>query len=345
MINPAKIKIISTAIITAVKGVELNIYKTNFLRNLFKKYNDNIEFNANIDNTEITVKDEMITLNALTSKDVATTINLYNNYGLEIQSKSVTLNIIADTAPSSVKNILMVGDSITANGQITTSVRTSFAALSSNTPVFIGSKGTAPNKHEGISGASWASFNSSSSPFWSGTAIDFDWYATNALSGETIDIISFQLGVNDSFVAAKTADEITAVVQNAKDLIDAFLAYNPSGEVVIILPSYSVNSADGWGYSYGANYKRNDYYTNIYNLQTELIEEFDEGAYNANVYVNIGGFCMDGTDGIDKNVAEDKNIRIPVQYEFYNQTLHPYATGGFQTIADGIFPTFLKLLQ
>jgi hypothetical protein len=152
------------------------------------------------------------------------------------------------------------------------------------------------------------------------------------------------LGVNDSFVVLKTDAEIEAVVQNAKDLINAFISYNASGKIVVILPSCAVNSADGWADSYGSNYRRNDYVSNIYNLQAKLIETFDEGVYNSNVFVNVGGFCLDRTDGIAKDPAENKNSRIPVQYEFYNQALHPYATGGHQTIADGIFPTFLKVL-
>lgn len=80
------------------------------------------------------------------------TVNVYNSNGTLLQSRAVSLIITAATAPSAVKNILNIGDSLVGDGIITSTAQALFAAIGSNIPLFFGFAGTSPANHQGIGG-------------------------------------------------------------------------------------------------------------------------------------------------------------------------------------------------
>lgn len=86
--------------------------------------------------------------------DHALTINVYSAGKVLLQTKSVILRVIAASAPSAVKNILLIGDSTLNNGPVSPTIRANFVALGSNTPLFRGGKGVSPAQHQGWPGAS-----------------------------------------------------------------------------------------------------------------------------------------------------------------------------------------------
>lgn len=81
-------------------------------------------------------------------------IKVYDVNRSLLETKELVIRVINNTAPSTVKNILMVGDSTLNNGPLTPTLRDNFVALGSNTPAFWGGKGVAPARHQGWPGAS-----------------------------------------------------------------------------------------------------------------------------------------------------------------------------------------------
>lgn len=86
------------------------------------------------------------------------TVKVYDFNKAVIATKTVTLRIIAATAPTTVKNILMVGDSTLANGPVTDTVYANINALGSNVPKFWGGRGVAPYNNYGWPGAAAVNF-------------------------------------------------------------------------------------------------------------------------------------------------------------------------------------------
>lgn len=86
--------------------------------------------------------------------DHALTVNVYSAAKALLETKAVILRVIAATAPSAVKNILLIGDSTLNNGPVAPTIRANFVALGSNTPIFRGGKGVPPAQHQGWPGAS-----------------------------------------------------------------------------------------------------------------------------------------------------------------------------------------------
>lgn len=77
---------------------------------------------------------------------------LFDSAGTQIASRAFNLHVVAATPKGSAKNILMIGDSLNATAQITTPLQAKFEALGAVVPIFVGTLGTAPNKHEARGG-------------------------------------------------------------------------------------------------------------------------------------------------------------------------------------------------
>ena len=87
------------------------------------------------------------------------TINVYNSNHAIIETKTITLYVIPATAPLlDGEPTVMIGDSLMADGVMTSTVRDKFVALGSNVPVFKGFIGTSPNNHQGIGGWTFADY-------------------------------------------------------------------------------------------------------------------------------------------------------------------------------------------
>jgi len=349
MINPSKIKIELPAKIYAVKSQEICIFKNNLVRSFSTEFNRLIEcYTTDLSLAEIKAYDEFIKITPAAVGSYNLQFRFFNEYGTEIQSKDVTLEVVDNVGLSSAATVVMCGDSITTEGyNITQTIGASFAALGGTQPDLAGSKTAGAYKNEAILGKTWSYFGTSLGPFWSGSSVDFDWYSTTYLAGATIDLISFQLGVNDSFVNSLHSEAaIDSIVDKAKYLFDRFKLHNAAGKFVIVLPSFGATSLDGFAEVYGAAFCRSHFITNLQNLISKLILEFDNGAYDANASICIGGYGFDRKDGIGLKSITNKNSRNTAQVQRQNEGVHPSdATVTGKNIADLIFPHFLKLLQ
>ena len=214
-----------------------------------------------------------------TESDVGTlalSILVMNDNGQLIGEDSTTLNIVnpmKNTTYATAKNILCVGDSLTAAGIWFKEGYRRFC-MAGGTPAglgntdslnFIGTKTvTVDGKtvgYEGVGGWSWATYLGSNSPFYNTTtsSIDFVNYCTkNGFAG--IDEVYFLLTWNG--FGAHYFDEYptdTGNLKNAQTLIDTLKAQFPNVKVTCLgIPLSSLGG--GTGTNYGTNSVYGDAY-------------------------------------------------------------------------------------
>ena len=184
--------------------------------------------------------------------------NLFKNKADEIKNKSIDeyrnadlldptdLKAVYNVVPVNptagaglTKNIMVLGDSIVANGNITKHLRDLF-----NTDVmdvnFIGTLNTygddVPN-HEGRGGwTAWhythvGEYNDNVNAFWDGTKFNFSNYMeTNNFDG--IDVVVINLGINDSLNDAYLA----RLIDDYNIIINSIREYNSQCAIIINLP-------------------------------------------------------------------------------------------------------------
>jgi len=328
----------------AVVGTEMNLWYDALILSNDNGLSSPSSYRIDVICAKGTVTERCFRINAL-SGDVGSyplTVNVYDVNKKIVDSKTITLNIKAYVSPLSVKNILRVGDSLTAANTISVTTQSKFSALGGNVPLFVGSKGTAPAKHEGIGGKRYLDFTIAGSPFFIGGVIDIAAYrAANSIS--SIDIAVFHLGVNDCMgLVVKTTHEINQIIGYAKQLFTAFLNDNSNTKIIIMLPTTDGNTKGGYGINYQATAAKEAYQKSIFLLRKAIIDNFDNGIYNANVSVGIAGLVCDryygyelGSQAVSQRVAD----LIPIHIN----AVHP-AQSGYQQIGDNDFSHILSLI-
>ena len=253
-----------------------------------------------------------------------------------IDSKTVNINVIDNVAPSSIKNILNVGDSLTSYGDITKRIQANFTGLGSNIPVFNGSQGSGLYKHEGRGGWALSTFVGASSPFYHNGALDIANYRSDIGLVDLLDFVTIQLGINDvGNTVVKDNATLDFYMVNYKLLIDAFITDNPNCKVIIGLPSSDCNTIDGYGGIYNATAYKANYQVNIFNFRQKMIDNFDNGIYNANVIIDIVGLQCDRYYGYK---FQDKPISAayPTMESVHSDCIHP-AVSGYNQMGDSLF--------
>lgn len=134
------------SVIYAVVGTQLNLYYDAI------SLDGSVEVLTDIGNTYERMY--QVTPTSGQTGDHAVTINVYSPAKALLETKTTILRVLPASAPSAVKNVLLVGDSTLNNGAVTPTIRANFAALGSNIPLFWGGKGIAPARHQGWPGAS-----------------------------------------------------------------------------------------------------------------------------------------------------------------------------------------------
>lgn len=346
-------KISIPAVIYAVVGTELNLWHDALVIGADNGLNGLKDYIVEITCAIGVQKQRCYSITPVSGNvgDNTLTIAVYDyNHNL-IDSATTTLTVIAATAPSAVKNIVMIGDSLTAASTITQTVHEKFTVLGSNIPVFYGSKGTSPYNHEGIAGWKFEYFAGAGigdgNPLWN-TATEkldiADYRSRLGMGTDKIDIVTIQLGINDCFGnTVLSAAIIEGYTNYAKLIIDAFLADNANTKVIIMLPSTDGNTYGGWGANYGAAYSKNVYQKNIFNLREKIITEFDSSAYDANVSVGIAGLVIDRYYGYALGDAAI-SARVATTEKVHTNAVHP-TTSGYQQMGDAIYANILKLIQ
>jgi len=142
--------------IYAVVGYELNLFYDALILGTDSGIKSPKEYGVEIICAKGLSKERNWSLTPLIA-DIGTTVltvNIYNSNHIVIQTKTVNLVVISATPPTSVKNVVNIGDSLTGNTPITQTIRDNFVSLGSNIPIFRGFIGTSPNNHQGAGG--WA---------------------------------------------------------------------------------------------------------------------------------------------------------------------------------------------
>ena len=329
--------------IYAVVGVDFNLYYDNLVYSMDRGLQSPLGVNVEVICAKGQMTERAYRLSAV-SEDVGAhslDINVYDYNKNVISSKSVTLNILEAVAPSSISNVLFIGDSLTANGNIPEKVRDHFVTLGSNIPVLYGSQDSAPNNDEGRPGWTFAAFVGASSPFWNGSVIDIAYYRNNVLSSAPVfDYVSIQLGVNESLSGENSESELTAIIDNAKALVDAFIADNASTIITLQLPTIDCNTKGGWASNYDATRSKEVYQKNIRALRQLILSEFDNGIYNSNVKIGIAGLGIDRYYGYPRT-TEVVSSRHSETIEKHTNAVHPNYEG-YLEISDIIFPQMLN---
>ena len=406
--------------IYAAVGVELNLWNDAIVNGTDRGLASPLEYDIHYNCSKGKVTERSFRFKPIIS-DVGTyalTIYAFSNKKL-IETRVVDLIVVPNTAPTSVKNIVMAGDSLNGSSQITTPTRTLFTSLG-NVPLFIGSRGISPNKHESVGGWSFSDFatvgvtryrlqvsgvtsmavgyanysqgsnvysidevnitsgvgniaisiasgsapttsgiltkvsgggdttinytsavSESANPFWSGTAVDFNFYATKQGISK-LDILSIECGINDSDLGASSAGKL--LLKTYLDTIyNALISHNASAKLIIQLPTTSGNTKGGAGANYGATKKTDTFSKNVFGIRNYLLATFDENPLYPNVFIGIAGLVCDryyGYDLIDSPISD----RVATTEKVHSNYVHPIASG-YSQISDSTYAIMLKLCQ
>lgn len=188
--------------------------------------------------------------------------NLIDRYNRMHDQKSMTINVITPTSPSSMKNILFIGDSevegIVNNSGISVADGASDegifsfvnevkrlltgtdsatvgmpASLGLTNIQMIGTKNTTGGRHEGYGGKDVSWFYGSSSPFYKSGAINFNTYlGQDSVYADTahkgVDLIYILLGANEDGVLMSENERYylrkPTYVSEMKQLLDKIIA-------------------------------------------------------------------------------------------------------------------------
>ncbi|MCP4336239.1 MAG: hypothetical protein GY679_00090 [Mycoplasma sp.] len=323
LIPPANVQIPDT--FYAVEGVEFNLYANSICSN--EAYQ--IAITADIGETQ----NERYFIKP-TSGNVGT-----HEIGIEIFDANFTLVltkyvdlVVQASVNLSGKNILIIGDSITSaySGKVVETVRENLLSMGGTVPTFIGTQGNSPSNHEARGGWTYTTFISSGSPFYHNGSVDIGNYKTvNGYS--SIDVIYIMLGTNG------------LNINDAKVLIDAFIDNDASTKIIVCPPPITANQ-DAFGANYGASLNLNYvFFRNLLFTRTEeLINEFDNETYNANVKLGCGRYGLSNNYGFPTETVAVSD-RITETTIRQSNALHPTEEGS-QQLGDAFTGSILNAL-
>jgi lysophospholipase L1-like esterase len=244
------------------------------------------------------------------------------------------------TAGSGIKQILLIGNSL-MEATLVTEIRDLIVADGGFTPTLLGTQGITPNFHEGHPGWTWNSFTTAyggQNPFFYGGRIDFQHYMNaNGFTGN-IDYCYIQLGINEMFTSELSQAQIDAIINKAKSfcdtLLDASYGY-PNCKIIIGYEPPSALSLDAFSTNYGASRNWIAYLRNMRLYYETLLADFDNGAYDGNVWFCPAGLWVDreyGYPTVNENVSARQATPIIIQSNF----VHP-SISGYKQMADAIY--------
>lgn len=180
-------------------------------------------------------------------------------------------------------------------------------------------------------------------PLYNNGQLDIGYYINTVLqmpAGSFFSVVNIQLGINDmgqNPTAIKTDAEILAILENAKTLINAFLAYNSGTKVIVQITPFCNNT--GGGFLTEQTYI--NYLLNMCRFRELTLETFDNFSFNPRVYVGSAFMHLHrlwGYPNEEVSVFTGKTVTVNTN------NVHPSNDGYFQ-IGDGIFPQIYALLK
>lgn len=334
--------------IYATVGYETNIYFENIVEN-WEKYHWNVDCNKGKQ------MERGYTITP-TSSDVGTYTITVTAYLNDSSKKTVTSELVisSESAGSgTTKKIIILGDSTTANGYAVSKLNENFSGDPMNIST-LGTRGTAPNNHEGRSGWTFNDYFTKASdpgdpsvvnPFYNPTTQTFDasYYFTN--TGIAIpDWFFINLGINDTF--GYLTDEslnsaIPTILARCDAMIESVKSAGGSIKIGLCITIPPNHSQDAFGKAYSCGQSRDRYKRNNEIWVSKLIEEYsdkeNERVYLIPIHTNLDTVYNMGMETLPVNA---RNTSMTYQSPIGNGGVHPVIEGYWQ-IAD-IYTAFLK---
>ena len=216
---------------------------------------------------------------------------------------SGTCTIIAVANKAVAASALVIGDStVTQGGYICQKLLSCFSTAG-GALTLIGTRGTAPAKHEGRAGwkasdyCTRAADGTYTNPFYN-NGFDFSHYmATQSYTG--VGVVVIQLGINDIFYAGLDSFSAAATIGYMDAMVTSILAYDSSIKVIVDLLTPPNGNTSVFTEKYGTSQIEFVYRFNAIRLSKALMEHF---AGNASVVVSPNNCVLDPTQDINDGV-------------------------------------------
>jgi len=264
-------------------------------------------------------------------------IMTFKNSGRLITTQTITMTVY-NKAPAETKKILLIGNSLIESGCTYYDTQID-RVLSNSTITFLGTNGTI-TRNEGRGGATWNRFVNNDqpvtnpSPFFKAGVLNVpSYFLDNSIANP--DYVLISLGLNDllefSAVGSDpvTAEEITIILNTAKILIDAFLAFDANLKIILQIPSLTGTTGVAWAIDLGGVLDQDLFIENVHKYWVAFIDEFANGAYNSRVDCNYAPIFLNRTTGYA---------------EIANSSVHPNQSG-YEQLGVGTALAINKLLK
>lgn len=247
---------------------------------------------------------------------------------------SGTCTIIAVDNKAVTASALVIGDStVTQGGYICKKLLSCFSAAG-GALTLLGTRGTAPAKHEGRAGwkasdyCTKAADGTYTNPFYD-NGFDFSHYmATQGYTG--VGVVVIQLGINDIFYAGLDSFSAAETIGYMDAMVTSILAYDSSIKVIVDLLTPPNGNTSVFTEKYGTSQIDFVYRLNTIRLSKALMEHF---AGNASVVVSPNNCVLNPTQDINDGVHPTEGGYAKLGQMIYETMLgvHDGDSGGGQT--------------
>jgi hypothetical protein len=322
------IKIPST--IQAVVGKEINVYWDNII------YASDVNYQIDLDCAIGVQQQDRWTCVPTSAGTYSLDIRVYKNFTLV---KSVTTSIVVKAASvgnTITRKCLFIGDSTTDQGFFTQGILDNFTSDVMKVTL-LGSRGTAPNSHEGRSG--WTInqyYTDPTSPFVFSGAFNFAQYMTT--KGYTgLERVIIHLGINDVFdyyddVALNS--KITTALSQYQSMVDNIKAYDSTIKIGIGVTIPPSRSQDAFGKNYTTYQTQWRYRRNWWLWSKALIDQFRLKEAQ-NIYVIPLNVNLDIANNMQTETVQ-VNARNTATIVRQSNGVHPADIGYYQ-MSDVVF--------
>ena len=333
--------------IYAVPGVEMNVYFNNVVTVVNPA---NYVFDVDCEKGRNDLKRWRFTPR---KEDVGTwkwKIRVINESGVVAEAESEVVVVPEDAGKGRTFSLLIVGASQTGAGHYPNRVAELMKQPGNPEFTSIGTRGKGPGRHEGYGGWRWESFLTRwgytgkskndgmhpnrpvgfNSPFLfekDGKGVfDLNEYFKRNNGGKAPDAVSFQLGLNDFFLATdETIAEVTKKsIANMEKLIGEFRKLKPAPEIFVFQHIPGAGQ-DGFGKSYSCGRTSWQYRKNLDHYNRALLQKSKELNFNiVPVYINID------TENNYPWQEQPLNGENPAKVQRQNNGVHPAKPGYYQ---------------
>ena len=333
--------------IYAVPGVEMNVYFNNIVTVVNPA---NYVFDVDCAKGRNDLKRWRFTPQ---KEDVGTwkwKIRVIGEDGVVAEGESEVVVVPEDAGKGSTFSLLIVGASQTGAGHYPNRVAELMKQPGNPGFTSVGTRGKGPGRHEGYGGWRWDSFLTRwgytgkskndgmhpnrpvgfNSPFLfekDGKGVfDLNEYFKRNNGGKVPDAVSFQLGLNDFFLATdETIAEVTKKsIANMEKLIAEFRKLKPAPEIFVFQHIPGAGQ-DGFGKSYSCGRTSWQYRKNLDHYNRALLQKSKELKFIiVPVYINID------TENNYPWQEQPLNGENPAKVQRQNNGVHPAKPGYYQ---------------